>query len=620
LLRVEDDIQIDDRPFLRFHPTLAIASADSRLSEEPETRQRFIHVYLDLMRMLDKALHGSQSRTALVILNREESNYRTAVQWALADQQHQTAATLGHTFHLYLERSGRLRERDAWVKWLRDVLIRVGFTEEAASYERLHAWTLYTGGNPDGAVNKLQALVERLRHTTEFDPALQLAFAISTLGRLLDFSGASAQAIPILRDAIRHWEVLVERAAGQPWAKLLDTSDRAMSAYGLSNLSDSMGDLANALGHSGEYDEALAIAENALKISEKQGNHHSVGTRHAQSARILMDLGRYKEADARYELALTAARQAGDTHLEEVILSNQVDLAVARNQLDRATSILRHALKRFQKAGDKHGVMDTYKQLGVVEGKAGRLAEARAWCEKSRELAVQLQDRNGLGQAAQNIGKICQIEGEAARERNNEPAARKHFEASRRSFEERLGIKQTNVNKPDEALALGQLAFTHFLLGDLDAAERHAHAAREIRESLGLKEAVDDYNTLSEIAQARGDARAATEWAQKRDKLHAEIQRRAGDSGLPAQMLKALQQLAIACAQAGFGGAALDPGTEEALAKLDGSAAPLPDFASHLRHFAAGNLPPVPTSLPAELRQILEQLTQAIREAQGGHG
>ena len=37
---------------------------------------------------------------------------------------------------------------------------------------------------------------------------------------------------------------------------------------------------------------------------------------------------------------------------------------------------------------------------------AGRLAEARAWYEKSRELAVQLKDQPGLGEAAQNIGIV----------------------------------------------------------------------------------------------------------------------------------------------------------------------------------------------------------------------
>lgn len=76
----------------------------------------------------------------------------------MADVQLQAAATLGHTFRNYLERSGRLRERDVWVEWLRDAMVQAGFTEEAAEYERQHAWTLFTGGDPQRAVDKLQAL------------------------------------------------------------------------------------------------------------------------------------------------------------------------------------------------------------------------------------------------------------------------------------------------------------------------------------------------------------------------------------------------------------------------------------------------------------------------------
>jgi hypothetical protein len=80
-------------------------------------------------------------------------------------------------------------------------------------------------------------------------------------------------------------------------------------------------------------------------------------------------------------------------------------------------------------------------------------------------------------------------------------------------------------------------------------------------------------------------------------------------------MVQALQQLAIACAQAGFGDGDLGPDAEESLATLTGYPAPLPDFAAHLRQLAAGRLVPVPASLPTELRQMLEQLAAAIREA-----
>ena len=165
-----------------------------------------------------------------------------------------------------------------------------------------------------------------------------------------------------------------------------------------------------------------------------------------------MAAGRYDEADARYDLALAAARQAGDKELEGTTLQHQGGLADDRNQLDRATRLYQQALRALSGGGRSAGaMMRTYNLLGVVEQKAGRLAEARAWYEKSRELAVQLKDQPGLGQAAQNIGIVWQLEGEAARERGDEPAARRHFEAARRSVEESLRIKQALDNKPDEA-------------------------------------------------------------------------------------------------------------------------------------------------------------------------
>jgi tetratricopeptide (TPR) repeat protein len=140
---------------------------------------------------------------------------------------------------------------------------------------------------------------------------------------------------------------------------------------------------------------------------------------------------------------------------------------------------------------------------------------------------VSLKDQPGLGQAAQNIGIVWQLEGEAARERGDEPAARRCFEEARRSVEESLQVWQAQENKPYEGASWGQLAQIHLRLGDLASAEQHAHDARQIHESLGLKEAFRDYHTLSEIAQARGDLDAAAGWARKRDELIAELERRA---------------------------------------------------------------------------------------------
>ncbi len=88
--------------------------------------------------------------------------------------------------------------------------------------------------------------------------------------------------------------------------------------------------------------------------------------------------------------------------------------------------------------------------------------------------------------------------------------------------------------------------------------------------------------------------------------------------GLPAPMLKALQALTLACAQAGFGDGNLGPAEEESLAQLEQLPAPFPGFAAFLRQIAAGQLPPIPSGLPAELGQLLEAMAQAIRQAQRG--
>lgn len=610
LLRVEDDFQVGERPFLRFHPTLAYAAADPALAQNPEIRHRFLGGYFVLRKTLYEGLNGSQSAAALDVLNREETNYRTAVLWALGDQQLPAAALLGETFRIYLERSGRLRERDVWVQWLTDALGGQDFTQEVAAYESQHAWTRSMQGDRKGAVDQLKDLIERLRHTTGFDPAFQLAAANTTLGRVLAHGGDSAQAIPILREAVGHWEVLVEKEGGQPWKELLTSTDHENTTTELGNLAATMGDLATALRSASQYDEALVVTESCIEIHTKLGNHREIAADEERYASIFRDAGRYAEAETHYDKALTAARQAGAQEAESTILQSQGHLAAKRNQLERASRLYQQALERFREADDQGSMMRTYNLLGVVDQKAGRLAEARAWYQKSRELALLL-DHSILGATDQNTGVVWQLEGEAARKRGDELTARRCFEAARRFVEKSLTVWKVQENTARKAASWSQLAQIHLALGNLAAAKRHANKARRIRESLGLKEAWRDFDTLSEIAQARGDSAAAAESAKKRNDLLEELERSAGEGGgLLAQMFQALQALTVACGQAGFGDGSLGPGEEEVLAQLDAGPTPFPAFAAFLRQIAAGQPAAIPGGLPKKFRKWLEERVQ----------
>jgi len=259
--------------------------------------------------------------------------------------------------------------------------------------------------------------------------------------------------------------------------------------------------------------------------------------------------------------------------------------------------------------------MRTYNLLGVTEQRAGRGAEARAWYEKSRELAISLADQAGVAHVAHNIGIVWQLEGEDAHRRRDDSTARRYFDEARRSVEESLRIKQTLNDRLGQASSLSQLARIHLRLGDLPSAVRYADEARAVREDLDLGDVWKDYHTLSEIAEARGDAAAVAEWAAKRDVMRAELARRAGGgTALPSQMLQALRSLTRACAQAGLDRTTLGAAEKNLLAQLDTAPAPFPDFAAALRQLAAGHTPAIPGTLPNELQQMLRDVVQALRD------
>jgi tetratricopeptide (TPR) repeat protein len=606
LVRVEREWLFADRPYLRFHPTLAYA-AGSHVPDKDMARTRFIVVYLAVMRAVDKALHGSNPRGGMEVMAREEANFRTAVRWAVEDGSYGEASALGATFREYLERAGRLRERDSWVAWLAAEVRKGGFTEVAAAGERDEAWSLFTQGHAGEAIQKLEALIQRLRSTSDFDPTFQLATTQIILGRVYYAAGQAGRAIPILEDNAKQWERMIKNAEAK--------GEKAEVQRG--NLSTTLHDLANALRRAGHLDKALAAAERGAEIDRELGREHEVAAALSRIAQILTDQGRYPEADAHYSEALQAVRRAGDKAMEGTVLLNQGSLAGNMGQYDSAAELYKQALKLFQDMGDQEGIMLIYNLLGLVEQKLGRLAEARAWYERSREIAKKRGDKDQLGEAAQNIGIVCQQEGEAARERGDETGARLRFEQAAASVQQSLRTSEELNNQPFAAESHGQLAQIYLLLGELDKAEEHAHRAREIEEGLGLlRELWKRYHTLAEIARARDREAEAVEWEHKRDEVRAELKRRAqGGNGMPPQFLQAIQSLASDCAQAGVDQTALAPQTEAALAQVEQLPAPFNALAPFCRGLAAGELPAVPAALPELLRALLEQIVDAVKQS-----
>ncbi|MCA9922374.1 MAG: tetratricopeptide repeat protein [Anaerolineales bacterium] len=608
LIRVEE-LDGFNTPYLRFHPTLADAARISpgrRRADDEAAAARFVEVYQRVMATADNLLHGQHPALGMALTAREEANLRRAAGLAFQQGQRAAGGSIADTLREYLQRVGRLRERDALTAWAKAQLAVAddGLLDDAACEATWrHAWTLFTQGQAAQAIAEVQSLIERLQSSglrDGADPAFQIALGYGYLGQIYVNTGRPDLAVAPAQQAISMFEQLPGEAAQ-------------------GNLATALGDLANAYMTLGQLDAALQTAEQALAIDRENGRDRDIAVALTQIAQILMAQNRYGAAEDHYEEALAAARQAGDGELEGITLQHMGALHRCQGEYGRAVARYQEALHRFQQIGHAEGQMQTCDLLATAERQRGQLAAAATWYGRAHELAQKLGDRRQLATIAQNRGILYQTQAEQA----TDPARRAaHLRQAAASVEDSLAIKLEMKNLPLAATSYGQLGQIYRLLGEFDKAEENLLQAVQIEESLNLPDVSTTYYFLVELARDRGDAAAAAQWQAKHDAKLAELEairradREAGTSEV-SKTSEVLTKTILALAQAAYQSrttrAPLPPEAGEAIAQLMEQPGPLGQIGLFLAAVAANEpVPAIPPGLPPQLAQILQALVEAL--------
>jgi tetratricopeptide (TPR) repeat protein len=226
LLRVED-LPLFNTPYLKLHPTLAESAAPA--TGDGERTGSFIDGYLQVRGMVACALRGAQPAAGMALMRLEERNLRRALGLAFAGGRHRDGAMLADTLRGYLERSGRLRERDRLTGWVRHRMPDDRLDEATCAAIRRHAWSLFTQGQAQEALDAVLDLERRLAGggLAPRDADFQRAMTRTYRGRILYNAGRPDLALGPLDQAIDGWRALGDDQRG--------------------NLSAALGDLANAL-------------------------------------------------------------------------------------------------------------------------------------------------------------------------------------------------------------------------------------------------------------------------------------------------------------------------------------------------------------------------------------
>lgn len=575
LLRVEE--AGFNFPFLRFHPTLPYAARRQEVGEVELAEQRFVAVYLAVMREAAAALQGHTAAAGMALMEREEANFRSALEITFRRGERQAGWQLADTLGLYLRMAARLRERDALVDWVRAQMPE-GERLDRATWAMIlqQALPLVDRDRAGEAVAMLQRLIARLE--TEGlaggeDVAVLLGTSYRELGQIFVDPGRPDLAVEASLKAIE----ILENVPGE-------------AAQG--SLSSALGDLANAYRALGQLDEALPMAERALEIDQSLGKERNVAAGIGRCAKILTEQQRWAAAEARFQEGFALARRIGDLDLQGTFLQNQGILHEKQGNSARAAGLYEQALMLYQQAGEAGGEMRTCDLLASTERERGQLDAAEAWYGRARELALALGDQHHLGVVAQNVGILYQHRAEQAADAESRGAWLRRALAS---IEGSLAICLERNDQIGAANSHSQLGVVHRKLDDLDLAERKFREALEIREPLDQPDVWKDYGNLAEIAVARGDAAAASEWTAKRDAKLAELEQRhggGGDGGRLAQLAEPLLALAQAVYASRASRSELDPEAAQTVAMLCGMPAPLAEFGAFLRAVAAGEAPP----------------------------
>jgi|GEM_PF-1698793 len=234
--------------------------------------------------------------------------------------------------------------------------------------------------------------------------------------------------------------------------------------------------------------------------------------------------------------------QSKDPAIVAFAYSHQGRVYVSQNHWDEALESYLNALERYMEAGDREGVCDTNRAMGVVYGSKGDHASAIRCFESSLALAKALGDRDAEAMAQGNLAIIYDLEGRtdesesasknclayfmevgdlqrAARASNNLGVlnlSRDKFQDAMEYFDKTIKTSRMIKNTDVLGAALVNAGYCYARTGSLDPAIRHTDEAVAIfKEANDLNMLALSYRNYGVIEFRHGNLDKASQWFEK---------------------------------------------------------------------------------------------------------
>ncbi len=337
--------------------------------------------------------------------------------------------------------------------------------------------------------NTFESAIAHFRTTAE---PVTTALLLCKLSRLRNSRGRFEPAAAAAQEAV---DLLDAARSGAPAHRPQDSDALQVEAEAWQQWGRSML-------HLGRFDEADAHLEQAMTLVAQLDEE--APAKAGLEAEIHFNLGtianfqsNYKVAHAQDMEALRLSRRSGDRHLEAISLNNLGSVADLSGRVDDAISYFEQALEIFEDVAYRRGIANCLSNIGAMVSWRGELADALERHRDAQRVYQEIGDIGGEGWSLMALGSILFHQGQ--------------LDEARRSLQQALALNREGTLSMDTwasyhmaQVALGQ--------GQLDEARLWIEQSFDLADSMGDEMSAADAEMLwGQIDLRIGNLRRAQE-------------------------------------------------------------------------------------------------------------
>ncbi|BCL35694.1 tetratricopeptide repeat protein [Nostoc sp. MS1] len=326
-----------------------------------------------------------------------EDSINRAVALGLLEVSHDEALRVPHILPVQLP-----EDRETLHKEAAEVLYRLWRQETQITTEEqaLEIHRLALGGKVDNiAVEVTTALATRWYQNSRFWEAVvvsQGTLEIIANYRVLYELAKSEQELGLIEQAFEHYQQVLALCPPE------DKMQKAVTLHYLGRLK----------ANTGEIEEAIALYEQSLALTEQFGNIQGKAATLDQLGILKANTGEIEEAIALYQQSLALTEQIGDVQGQAATLNNLGYLKAKRGEIEEAIALYEQSFFFSKQIGNIQGQAVTLNQLGLLKVNSGEINAALTLFEQSLALNEQIGYVQGQATTLINLGYLKEACGE----------------------------------------------------------------------------------------------------------------------------------------------------------------------------------------------------------------